>query len=84
MIMVKRVDLVSLLLGYSRAFDVFISFLLIGLGFYIYSVGFEDVKVLTTVASIILIIYGIKRILDAIIRSQMGKEFERIMEKETK
>jgi len=63
---------------------VFVSLLLIALGFYIYFVGFEDVKVLTTVASIILIIYGVKRILDAIIRSQMGKELEKIMEKDTK
>jgi len=81
MIVAKRESLVSLLSDYSRYFDVFISLLLIFLGFYIYSVGFQDVKMLTTIVSMILVIYGIKRIFDAIIRSQMGKEFEKLMEK---
>ena len=82
-ILAKRGSLVSLLSDYSRYFDVFISLLIIALGVYIYLEGFKDVNTLITIASIILVMYGVKRIFDAIIRSQMGKEFEKLMEKET-
>ena len=54
--------------------------LLITLGINLYFAGFENVRVLITLISIILIIYGIKKILDAIIRTLMGKELEELIE----
>lgn len=49
--------------------------MLIVLGFYIYFAGFEDVKVMTVIVSVILVLYSVKKI-DAIIRTLMGKELE--------
>ena len=78
----KRGRLASLLSDYSKSFDIFISILLIVLGFYIYFVGFENVKIVTTIVSVILVLYGAKRILDVVIRTLMGKELEQLLAEE--
>ena len=75
----KTKGISSLLADYSKALDYFIGVLLITLGIYLYLVGFENVKVLISLTSAILITYGIKNILDAIIRTLMGKELEELI-----
>lgn len=80
----KSKGISSLLADYSKTLDYFVGALLITLGIYLYFVGFEDVKILITLSSVILIIYGIKKILDAIIRTLMGKELEQLIAKREK
>ncbi len=74
----KSRALVDLLSSYSRTLDIFIAALMIVLGAYMYFVGFEDIHTLITISSLTLVVYGIKRILDAIIRTMLGKELERL------
>ena len=49
------------------------------LGLYLYFVGLENIKILITLFSVILVIYGIKEILDGFIRMLMGKELEELV-----
>jgi len=49
------------------------------LGLYLYFLGFENVKTLVALFSSILIIYGIKKILDGFIGIQMDKELEELV-----
>jgi len=75
----KSKALADLLSSFSRDLDVFIAILTIILGVYLYFVGFEDIRILITISSLTLVIYGIKRILDAVIRTMLGKELERLV-----
>jgi len=77
--MAKSRALADLLSSYSRTLDIFIAILTIVLGIYLYFVGFEDIHILIAISSVTLVIYGIKRILDAIIRTLMGKELEQLI-----
>lgn len=69
----------SLLANLSRTLDYFVGGLLIVLGLYLYFVGLENIKILITLFSVILVIYGIKEILDGFIRMLMGKELEELV-----
>jgi len=69
----------DLLSSYSRALDIFIAILTIVLGIYLYVVGFEGTRILITISSLTLVVYGIKRILDVIIRTMLGKELEQLV-----
>jgi len=75
----KSKALADLLSSFSKDLDVFIAILTIILGVYLYFVGFEDIRILITISSLTLVIYGIKRILDAVIRTMLGKELERLV-----
>jgi len=77
--MARSKVLADLLSSFSRDLDVFIAILAIVLGIYLYFVGFEDIRILITISSLTVVIYGIKRILDAIIRTMLGKELERLV-----
>jgi len=75
----KSKGITSLLANLSRTLDYFVGGLLIVLGLYLYFLGFENVKTLVALFSSILIIYGIKKILDGFIGIQMDKELEELV-----
>ena len=75
----RRKMLTSLLSSYSRALDIIIAGLLIIVGIQLFFVGLEDVNILITLASVLLVVYGVKMIIDAVLRSLMGKELEELV-----
>jgi len=80
----RRLILFNLLISLSRVLDYSISALSIALGLYLYSTGLKDTQLLITISSILLVIYGIKRILDVVGRSLASRKFEELVEKESK
>jgi len=80
----RRLMLFGLLISLARVLDYAISALLITLGLYLYFKGFEDLQMLITISSMLLVIYGIRRILDVVGRSITSKEFEELAKRETK
>lgn len=69
----------GLLPTYSRALEIIIAGLLIVLGLQLFFVGLKDVSTLITMCTVLLIAFGVKIIIDVILRSIMGKELEKII-----
>lgn len=76
---IKPKGIASLLANCSQALDYLAGGLLIVLGLYLYFAGFENVKILIALFSVLLVIYGIRKILDVLIRVFMGKELEELV-----
>lgn len=76
--MAKPQALSQTLATYSMVMNVVIASLLIFVGFYLLLYGLGNFEALIKIVSVILIIAGIKRFLDMLTQSMMGKELEKL------
>jgi len=76
--MAKSQSLSQLLAAYSWILNISVASLLLAIGTYLIVYGIGNIDTLVKLVSVTLIIAGIRRILDTVRQTLMGKELERL------
>jgi len=74
--------IVTILSNFSTTLDYSIASLIVYFGIKIYFEKLQNVDFLINLSAIIIVLYGLKRVLDAVLKSIMGKELEQLMKTE--
>lgn len=80
--MYRLKGIVKILSNFSTTLDYSVAGLIVYFGVEIYFEKLQNVDFLINLSAIIIVLYGLKRALDAVLKSIMGKELEQLMKME--
>lgn len=80
--MYRSKEIVKVLSNLSTTLDYIVAVLIVYIGIKIYFEKLQNVDFLINLSAVVIVLYGLKRALDTVLKSIMGKELEQLMKTE--